>query len=231
MKRTWLRVRAPFAAYRWMQAGVYRATFPTIPFSAARGLVLNLAGIETRGDRTGITTLPALDAPCVRLAIGAIREPEVATVYQQLHGYPVGNSGEKLKPLARGSKYWISPARREVLVGLDVMIGVESADPALPDRIERGLRGELAEPRYGLPFAGDNSFLFDSIDVLGAPIPVRWLVPVQPGGGPSKGANRLTIGIDREDSSKTTTVLMAPMIEATEIPPDSAWVWTPERPS
>ncbi|HWN68765.1 MAG TPA: CRISPR-associated protein Cas5, partial [Haliangium sp.] len=48
MNTLWLRLRAPFAAYRWLQAGVYRATSPIIPPSAAWGLLLNLAHIETR---------------------------------------------------------------------------------------------------------------------------------------------------------------------------------------
>ena len=39
---------APFSAFRWMQAGVYRGTFPVMPPSAAWGLALNLAGLETR---------------------------------------------------------------------------------------------------------------------------------------------------------------------------------------
>ena len=48
MRTLWLRVRAPFAAFRWMQAGVYRATSPIVPPSAAWGLCLNLAHIDMR---------------------------------------------------------------------------------------------------------------------------------------------------------------------------------------
>src|SRR5438132_1289702 len=44
-----LRLDAPFSAFRWLQAGVYRGTFPVMPPSAAWGFALNLAGIETRG--------------------------------------------------------------------------------------------------------------------------------------------------------------------------------------
>src|SRR5690606_31673513 len=71
----WLRLRAPFAAFRWMQAGVYRATSPVIPPSAAWGLVLNLAGVETRGEDDGTTTQIRADAPPLCLAIGAVHEP------------------------------------------------------------------------------------------------------------------------------------------------------------
>lgn len=231
MRTTWLRVRAPFAAYRWMQAGVYRATFPTMPPSAAWGLVLNLAGIDIRGDTSGVTTTTDPGAPRLRIAVGSLRTPEVVSLYQQLHSYPVGSSGKELKPLAQGNKYWVAPARRELLVGLDVMLGVRAEDPSLIDRVGKGLRGELGDKRYGLPFAGDNSLLFDSIDELPEPEPARWFLPVPKGAAARKGTCRLTVDIDRQDSSRTRTVLMAPAPEPSSTPPDAAWVWTPSAPS
>ena len=51
----WLRVQAPFAAFRWLQAGVHRATSPVIPPSTAWGLLLNLAHVETRAAEDGVT--------------------------------------------------------------------------------------------------------------------------------------------------------------------------------
>ncbi len=230
MKRLWLRARAPFAAYRWMQAGVYRATVPTMPPSAAHGLVLNLAGIESRDAAAGVATPMKPDVPRLRIAVGAIGDCEVASLYQQLHVYPVGASGKELRERAHGSKYWIAPARRELLVGLDVMLGVECPDDGLCERICRGLEGRLGGQRYGLPFAGDNNLLFDRIDVMPEPLAARWFVPVNAGERPRKGAARLTVGIDRLDSSKTTTVLMAPGVEAASVPPDAAWIWTPRAP-
>ncbi len=225
----WLRIRAPFAAFRWMQAGVYRATSPVIAPSAAWGLVLNLAGIETRMvDDTSPTTLIRADAPPLRLAIGTIAPSEVGTLYQQLHSYPVGSSGGALKERAHGSKYWIAPVRREVLVGLDVVLGVESNDLVVADLVERGLRGE-AGPRYGLPFAGDNNFLFDHIDVLSSPRSAFWYTAINPESRPRPGSCRLTVGIDRRDSALTTTRLFAPLQSATETPPEDAWTWVPRE--
>ncbi|MCS6913775.1 MAG: type I-MYXAN CRISPR-associated protein Cas5/Cmx5/DevS [Myxococcales bacterium] len=229
MGQLFLRLQAPFAAFRGMQAGVYRNTAPTIPPSAALGLLLNLAGIEMRDPRPGVTTLIRPDVPCLRLAIGALslEEPNVAVLYQQLHSYPVGSSGKEWKPRAQGCKYWIAPVRREVLVCLRVLVGAETEDEALLGRIQRGLRGELDEPRYGLPFAGDNNFLFDRIDVLPAPEPAHWYTPVQPGEPPRRGACRLTVGIDRTDNSRTTVALVAPLREAVAEPPPEAWIATP----
>jgi CRISPR-associated protein Cas5t len=232
MTRLWLHVRAPFAAFRGMQAGEYRATAPTIPPSAALGLVLNLAGVETRDPRPSTTTLMRSDVPCLRIAIGACSDSEVSTLYQQLHSYLVGSPGqEKVKNRTHGAKYWIAPVRREVLVGLDVIVGVETPDGALLERVRRGLAGELDEERYGLPFAGDNSFLFDRIEILDAPPPVRWYARIEPGDPPRRKSARLTVGIDREDSSRTTSVLMAPEETPSSEPPERAWVWTPWAPA
>lgn len=223
----WLRLRAPFAAFRWMQAGVYRATSPVIPPSAAWGLVLNLAGLETRGEDDGITTQIRADAPPLCLAIGAVCEAEVGSLYQQLHGYPVGSSFPELKAKARGTKYGILPVRREILVGFDCVLGVRAVDGGLLERVALGLRGELPGSRYGLPFAGDNNLLFDRIDVEPDPAPARWYSPVSEDETERRsGSCRLTVAIDRRDASRTETRLFAPgPVEA--MPPEGAWVWVP----
>lgn len=230
MERLWLHVQAPFAAYRGMQAGVYRTTAPIIPPSAAFGLLLNLAGIEMRDPTPAVTTRIRADLPRLRLAIGARTPATVSTLYQQLHGYPVGASGKHLKDRAQGAKYWIAPVRRELLVGLDAIVGVESTDTALLERIRRGLGGELEENRYGLPFAGDNNLLFNRLEIVGEPPPARWYTSILPDDPPRRGSCRLTVGIDREDNSRTTAWLCAPMDTASIEPPESAWIWTPRAP-
>jgi CRISPR-associated protein Cas5t len=201
----WLRIRAPFAAFRGFQAGVYRATAPVMPPSTALGLVLNLAGIEMRDRTDGVTT--------------------------QLHSYPVGNSGkDDLKPRTKGAKYWITPARRELLVGLDMVLGVQ-ANPNLLERIKKGLRGDLGEPRYGLPFAGDNNFLFDRIDVIEYPPETHWYLQMNSDDPPMLNSYRLTVGIDRADNSKTSSALYAPVESPNVEPPENAWTWTPREPA
>jgi CRISPR-associated protein Cas5t len=67
-----LRLDAPVAAWRWLQAGVYRGTFPVIPPSAAWGLVLNLAGIESRGGLSEVVTSIRDDAPVLDIAVGVV---------------------------------------------------------------------------------------------------------------------------------------------------------------
>jgi CRISPR-associated protein Cas5t len=228
----WLRIRAPFAAFRGFQAGVYRSTSPIMPPSAAFGLVLNLAGIEMRDSAPGMTTLIRSDLPCINLAIGTVSadESEVCTLYQQLHSYPVGASGKELKARTHGAKFWITPVRREFLVGLDMVIGVQ-AEKNLLERVKQGLLGQLDESRYGFPFAGDNNFLFDQIDVISEPPLTRWYVQIQPDDIPMRNSYRLTVGIDRADNSKTSSFLYAPIAEPSTAPPENAWTWTPREPA
>lgn len=205
-----------------MQAGVYRSTMPVIPPSAAFGLVLNLAGIEMRGEDVG-TTLISPDLPRLRLAVGTVHEATVSTLYQQLHSYPVGSSGKEFKARSHGTKNWIAPVRREILVGLDAVIAVESENADLLNRVKRG--GSPTEPRYGLPFAGDNNFLFDRIDFIDSPPPVRWYCGLSEA-NTRTGSVRLTVSIDRADQSRTQTVLVAPC-DPCITPPENAWHQVP----
>jgi CRISPR-associated protein Cas5t len=140
----------------------------------------------------------------------------------------VGNSGSKdLKPLAQGAKFWITPVRREILVDFDCQLGVRAEDPALLERMVAGLAGRLDTARYGLPFAGDNNFLLDRIDVLETPLPARWYELMGSDSRAQRGSCRLTVGIDRADSSRTSTMLFAPSAEARSEPGALAWTWTP----
>lgn len=206
MTALWLRIRAPFAAFRWQKTGVHRATSPVMPPSAARGLVLNLAHIDIHGD-TGIAGGVHGTSPLLCIAVGQARSPGIAVLYQQLHAGPV---------------------RREILIDLDCVIGVRSPDAALLDRAVRGLHGQLDAPRYGLPFAGDNSLLIDRIDVLGTPCEACWYARVTPENAPP-GSCRLTVAVDRDDGSKSTSDLFAPTALTAE-PPESAWTWCPRAP-
>lgn len=215
-----LRLDAPVAAWRWLQAGVYRATFPVIPPSAAWGLVLNLAGIESRGDVSEVVTPIRDDAPTLELAVGVEREGQRSTLYQQLHSYPVGNSGADLRTRSKGSKYWIAPARREVLIGLVATVGARGSRDVI-DQVRDGLEGRLNTPRYGLPFAGDNQYLFSRIDAATESPRARWYVPASTLAG-TRGSTRLTTNIDRGDASRTEAPLFAPSESGPC--PDGAWV-------
>lgn len=227
----WLRCTAPFAAYRGFQAGVYRATAPTMPYSAAWGLVLNLASVDVRGPLADGVTPIRPDAPPMRLALGVVATPSVGTLYQHLHSYPVGSSGKELAARTHGAKHWVAPARREILIGLDVVVGVDSPDPAILAAIRDALRGSVGTARYGLPFAGDNNYLFDRIEEVEVPPAAAWYVPLTPDDPPRKGSCRLTVGINRADPSRTRALLVAPAQHRTTSCPPEAWVWVPGAPA
>ena len=152
--------------------------------------------------------------------------PRVHEVYQQLHNYPVGKSQSENAANAKGAKYNITPVLRSFLSGLDAVICFRySGLEAFKERVEAGLRGET-EHRYGLPFLGDNNFMPDRIDVLESSPPCQWFVPVEAGDGesPRQGVGRLTVTIDRRDSSRTRSRLFGPIRRATAEIPDTAWV-------
>lgn len=236
MAPLWLRVRAPFAAYRPLAAGVFRGTARTMPHSAAYGLLLNIAGIESRSDVQQPVTGRREGLPVLEVAIGDAAtegcEPPAATVgvlYQQLHGYPVGSASKALAAGTRGAKYHIAPARRELLVGLDVVVAVRPTNQegeAVLRRLPSGLAGELDGARYGLLFAGDNNLLVDRIDLSAAALSACWYTPVHLGDAVRLGTVRLTSVIDRADSSRTTAALFAPLTRASHDVPDAAWVRT-----
>lgn len=233
----YLFLQAPFATCRTFTAGWYRPTATFLTPSAAYGLILNVAGIESRlreedaghdGKTPASLTRPGL--PRVRLALGVPRKescdpyPTVNTVYQQLHNYPVGTSGSERAESARGNKYNITPVRREFLADLRVLVCLDG-NAELEDRVRRGLRGEFNPQRYGLPFLGDNQFLLDRLEERPDLTPSHWYERIaRATSGPSRPrTTRLTIWIDRADLSRTTSALFAPTEEASSVIPEAAW--------
>jgi CRISPR-associated protein Cas5t len=231
-----LYLQAPFVACRTFTAGWYRPTAAFLTPSAAYGLLLNVARVESRlyeGDPLHDDRVPATltrpDTPRRRLAIGlpeGASPPRVQSMFQQLHNYPVGAQAGVPAELAKGSKNNISPVRREILVNLRAVIAVDTmGDGDLEDAVVRGLRGELNDGRYGLPFVGDNSFLPDRLEIVAEPHPVRWYRRVEraDADGPRAGVSRLTWHVDRADMSRTRSALYAPADTAALDPPDDAW--------
>lgn len=216
--------QAPFAVFRTFTAGSFRPTAPFMTPSAAYGLLLNLAGIEMReDDGKSEMTLIRNDLPHAAIALGALEIPGQHSVYQQLHNYPVGNTGKDHAPNTKGNKYNITPARRSFLSGLRGYLCLKDNDE-LAAQVLDGLAGKI--PRYGLPFFGDNNFFPDRIEVVDLVKPALWLAQVNADDGDDRSTNiaRLTVTIDRKDMSKTQSrlfrMLDAPSVEI----PDGAWV-------
>ncbi|OQW34298.1 MAG: hypothetical protein A4E19_02225 [Nitrospira sp. SG-bin1] len=224
-----LHVKAPFAAFRTFTAGSYRPTAPFITPSAAYGLVLNIAGIESRlDDGRAPMTLTKRGLPKVQIALGAIAFPEVQSIYQQLHNYPVGATGEEHAESCKGSKYNIQPVRREFLSGLDAYICLRG-NAELEEQVRVGLRegGQWASNglfRYGIPFLGDNNFMIDVLKEENSLGLACWYRRVtREDDDLSDRRCRLTVWIDRADMAQTQSLLYAPLnTPASEIP-ESAW--------
>ncbi|HEY2910163.1 MAG TPA: type I-MYXAN CRISPR-associated protein Cas5/Cmx5/DevS [Gemmataceae bacterium] len=233
-----LSIMAPFAVCRSFTAGWYRPTATFLTPSAAYGLLLNLAGIETRlreedeahpGGAPATLTRPGL--PSVKIAIGKPADaeyPRVATMFQQLHNYPVGAGGSERAATTFGNKYNISPVRRELLVDLQAVIVLDD-NGELESAVRLGLSGQATPGRYGLPFVGDNSFLPDRIEPMDVVPPACWFERVTATAEELRPrTTRLTVWIDRADMSKTRSDLYAPVEKPmSEIPPDA---WTEIKP-
>jgi CRISPR-associated protein Cas5t len=220
-----LYVQAPFAVFRTFTAGSFRPTAPFMTPSAAYGLLLNLAGIEMReDDGTSEMTLIRSGLPSAAIALGALEMPGQHSVYQQLHNYPIGNTGKDHAPNTMGNKYNIVPARRALLSNLRAYVCLRG-NPELEQEVLDGLAGE--RERYGIPFLGDNNFLPDRIDAKDyAELQAAyWYVRVQPNEETSLSGDvaRLTVTIDRADMSLSVSRLYRPLqVPAKEIP-ELAW--------
>lgn len=224
-----LHVKAPFAAFRTFTAGSYRPTAPFITPSAAYGLILNVAGVESRyDDGHAPMTLTKLGLPRADIALGAIVLPEIQSIYQQLHNYPVGSTGKEWAKESKGAKYNIQPIRREFLSGLDAYICLRG-NSELEERARAGLReGTQWAPegrlRYGVLFLGDNNFMVDVLQEESAPGSAYWYRRLTPDEVSSVERRcRLTVWINRADMTRTQALLYAPTQDAVSAIPEEAW--------
>jgi CRISPR-associated protein Cas5t len=216
--------------FRTFTAGSFRPTAGFITPSAAYGLVLNIASIESRFDdgRTAMTLMKS-DLPRVKIALGALRFPEVQSLYQQAHNYLIGkDAGAQYEPLSKGNKYNITPVRREVLSNIRAYICLDN-HAELEQKVREGLAGSYNASRYGLPFLGDNNFMIDVLREVAERQAAYWYerIPEHDDNGPRLRTTRLTISIDRQNLAKTTSALFFPQPEPTMAIPESAWVTIP----
>jgi CRISPR-associated protein Cas5t len=215
-----------------------------MPPTTAYGLVLNLAAIDIRDwSKISKSSTPILKklpkmVQNVEIAIANLGKPtatpETGTLLQQLHNVPVGKDAKDKEAAkwerTKGCKPNIKPIRRELLVGFQAVIAVRCSDE-LRARVVAGLEGEYNHERlYGIPFAGDNNFLFDEIEVISEVEPLHWYTRIMDNELPRYGTCRLTTWIDRENSANTKIATFAPLKIPTILPPDGdggAWTTLP----
>ncbi|OCC14483.1 hypothetical protein DBT_2024 [Dissulfuribacter thermophilus] len=220
-----LKLQAPFASFRTFTAGSFRPTASFITPSAAYGLLLNVAGIEMRYD-DGKSVMTKIDTglPECSIALAALKFPKAHSLYQQIHNYPVGNTGKKRKDITKGGKYNIVPARRAFLSNIKALIALKD-NHKLEEKIQSGLQGKIRR-KYGLPFLGDNNFLIDRLEVITEPEPAHWYIPIKADNEIeyNEYITRLTITIDRAQMSKTRSALFVPTKRPVKDIPQKAWV-------
>jgi len=231
-----LYLQAPFGVFRPFTTGSFRPSATFITYSAAYGLLLNVAGIEMRlyNDKKPMTLIRN-DLPPMDIALGAMMDDEQKaiklpvrhSIYQQLHNYLVGAGTDTTKILEKysmGNKYNIAPVQRNFLSDIEAYVCVK-ADDEVKKRIVSGLRGKITH-RYGLPFLGDNNFLIDRLEPVESLKPSCWFEPVEAREEPEMREHvaRLTITIDREGMVNTRSKLFAPTKEPSDVIPDNAWV-------
>jgi CRISPR-associated protein Cas5/DevS len=225
-----LYVQAPFAAFRTFTAGSFRPTAGFITPSAAYGLALNVADIESRfDDGKSAMTLMKPDLPHVKLALGALCFPQLQSLYQQAHNYPIGkDAGAKYIPSSKGNKYNITPTRREFLSTIRAYVCLDE-NPELEQRIRDGLAGTYNATRYGIPFLGDNNFLVDVLREETEKRPAYWYQKIaeHDANRAMSRTTRLTIRIDRENMANTIGALFFPGPHPTLMIPDNAWISAP----
>jgi CRISPR-associated protein Cas5t len=199
-----------------------------MPHSAAYGLVLNLAGIESRlEDPSYAETQVRPGLPAARIAVGAVGNfPVVQVGSQHMHNYPVGDAGKKHAADCFGQKYGVQFVKREFLTGLNVAIALE-AGADLTERVREGVLGGNGRPgeSRGVVFLGDRDFEASHVSIPDHIPEAYWYRPVGRDEriGDVRHSTYLTVRIDRDDSSKTVSRLFCPVSEPTsEIPPE-AW--------
>lgn len=232
-----LHVKAPFAAFRRFAAGPYRPTAPLPVPTTIYGLLLHIAAIETRrDDGRSPMTVTAQGLPGCEMAMGLAAPPQVHSLLQQLHNYPVGKDvGEKARTSGKtpveeafGNKYNVQPVRRELLSQLDMTVCVRG-NTALEDRVRTGLREGTpfrpeGRPRYGVPFMGDNNLIVSHLAEDLEETPVRWVERFRGEGGQQNAVVRLPIWIDRASMAQTRSDLFMLSDVSASAPPPEAWV-------
>ncbi len=220
-------LQAKFAAFRPFVSGSFRPTAGFITPSAAYGLLLNIAGIDMRhDDGQSVMTLIWTNLPAFKIALGTGTMPGRHVLMQQLHNYPIGNTGQEHAIHTKGNKYNVIPVKREILSGINAYV-VINGNPEVEKKVMDGLTGKT-QRSYGLPFLGDNNYLLDRFEPILKMEPVWWFEKIDnETDGIREFTTRLTTSIDRADLSRTRSFLFAPSVEKHDQPPDSAWISMP----
>lgn len=209
MKIAYLKLAAPFAAFRPLMTGKFRLTYEYPSPSAIRGLVLNLASykLESKYDP-------------FQFAIGIKKSGEKNSTVTQIHRCPTDMSPKGRNLYNR--KPSISLAQREFLADVEYYVALKITDSFLK-RIEMTLNGTLE--RTGVPFLGDNNFFLEEISLENEIPELKWLVKFN---GQLQEENSLPtsydLKVDWNDYSLSERILLSVTKGKLNYVPDEAWL-------
>ena len=224
-----LLIRGPFARFQPLSAGTYRATMRFMPHSAAYGLVLHLAGIESRLEDPRFSGNPGSAGP----SSGEVSGRGGRALPGRAGWLPADpqlprrdHAGKDHAADCFGQKYNVQFVKREYLTDLNAAIAVEAGEELI-DRIREGVLGgtSRAGDNRGVVFLGDRDFEASHISVSDKVPASYWYEPVSRDQriGDVRHSTYLTVRIDRSDSSKTISKLFCPVSTPTSEIPAEAW--------
>lgn len=204
--------KAPFGAFKPFQSVEMLATSEFLTYSAAYGLLLSLAGIDSRNPQVKRRYANS----CI--ALGTTRLPRKGRVFQQLHK---GTGKEKDK----GRKPSIDTFWREMLYDkIEGYIGLEH--PELESLVSQGVQEPSTLHYWGLPFLGDNNYFIEKLDVVEPPIQCQWFHRLtQDDKSSGEQLFYLSVWTDYEDSTQSRSSLFRLNQETPNLLDTSSNVW------
>jgi CRISPR-associated protein Cas5t len=183
---------APFFSYREFNTGDYSYSLPVIPHSAAYGLVLNLAGIEIKGDKIesmcgSFKCKRNTNTPNLGIAVGFVSFDGISCLIHQYHKYTQSYSclspyeweenqdgTFSVKENTKGVKSSISNLKKDYQ-GRKWSIGIVKREYLTNYHGVIGVRGDkflIEKIKHGIdecfgsiPFAGDRNLMFSKISI------------------------------------------------------------------
>jgi CRISPR-associated protein Cas5t len=201
-----LEVEVPFANFRKSFARSYAETYELPPPATIYGMVLSLVGERQRRRHLR-----------VRLAIGLLRQPKLATSLRKRSRYKYGVASKQ-------SKLGNAPEYMEVVCGVEFVLWLDSSHESMTPTLEERATNAIDKPesieRSGIVCLGLSDDLVNSIRRRGTPTYqcIEWLI-VDP-----NGPIELPVWVDHVGSAATRWRRFRRESIHSETPPDSAWI-------
>lgn len=178
-----LQVEAPYASFRTSFARSYAETYTLPPPATIYGMLLSLVGERQRRAHLG-----------VKISIGFVRRPRLATVLKKLSRYKYGVPSKQ-------AKLGNAPDYVEILCGIDCRVRVdssaESSSPTLEQRLTLALDSPERIERTGIVCLGLSDDMVDIVRADQDEVGIEWLTL------DDQGSLELPVWVDHVGSADT----------------------------